>query len=162
MSNFYNATLIFVAFLMFQINAVAQKSHGSKSSDKSHAFELSFYKNTVASITSKSVDYFVELKNNSKSTEVFRIEGNVFSCEDAEVKDAAIDFQILDLNGSPLKKIKTSGNQPTKFIVRTTKLDQSTISWGCVEIIATTDSSSKQGFATITIKQLNPGASNFK
>ena len=162
MSKFYNATLFFVAFLMLQTNVIAQKSHGFKSSDKSQSIELSFYKNTDAPITSKSIDYFVELKNHSKSSDVFRIEGNVFSCDDAEAKDAPINFEILDLNGSPLKKIKTSGNQPTKFIVRTTKLDQSDISWGCVEIIATTDSSSKQSFATIMIKQLNPGASNFK
>lgn len=162
MKNYYTTALLFVAVLMFQVNALAQKEHGSKASDNSKTVELSFYKGTDDPITAETVDYFVELKNNSGRPQVFKIEGEPISCDDAFIESSDVKFEILDKSGAQLKLIKASGNQTVQFIVRTTKLEMNKTSWSCVQIHAKSDSSSKQSFASILIKQLNPGASNFK
>jgi len=162
MKKHYNAALLFVAVLMFQVNVFAQKEHGSKSADDSQSVELSFYKTTVDPITSETVDYFVELKNKSGKPRAFRIDGVLLSCEGATQGSPNVKFEILDKDGAQLKLIKTSGNQTAQFIVRTTKLELNKTSWSCIEINAKSESSPKQNFASIIIKQLNPGASNFK
>ncbi|WP_442844745.1 hypothetical protein [Leeuwenhoekiella sp. H156] len=162
MKNFYNAALMLVVFFAFQISAFSQKEHGSKSSDNSKNVELAFYKNTDDPITAETVDYFVELTNNSGKPQVFQIRGEMISCDDASLESSDVKFEILDKNGAPLKLIKTSENQRVQFIVRTTKPQLNKTSWSCIQIHAKSDSSSQQNFASILIKQLNPGASNFK
>ena len=151
-----------MSVVLIQTCVFAQVEHGQKATDLSTGSELSFYKNSDDIITSKKVDYFVELKNGSRDSQVYELSGEVISCGDTALKDDVIKFEILSLGEEPVESVEVLANQTAKFLVRTIKLDMTKSSWNCIEIRAKAESSSGDNMSSIIIKQLNPGASTSK
>ena len=162
MKNLYTTTLLVVFFFMFQNVSLAQNEHGYQRISSPQVVELSFYKASDKPITAKTIDYFLQIENKSSSGKPFYIEGEVISCDENAVQSPNITFEILSADGNPLTSVKAAGNQTVNFVVRTTKPITDKVFWGCVEIRTKSESSSSNSLASLLIKQLNPGAGNFK
>lgn len=162
MKNFYLKSFLLFSFLLIQICVFGQVEHGQKNPDLSTASELSFYKNSDDIITSKKVDYFVELKNGSRDSQIYELSGEIISCDGSALKKDVVKFEILNFEGDSINSVEVLADQTIKFLVRTIKSDMTKSSWNCIEIRAKAESSSKDNVSSIVIKQLNPGASTSK
>ena len=150
--------------ILLNFSVYAQELTAGKG-DYSSIIKLELKSKTDNPITAIEQEYYFVIINSGSKEFPVRLHAESNSCAESFKETTDINpfqVEILSSDRQKVNGLNVGARSSQEFLVKITRLNITQTTWGCIEIVATASDKEKSHSTSYSIKQLNPGASNFK